>query len=109
MCATYIRVAQNPPYTFLWILREDLDIIHTGVREAVSTLAVSGVQFQENVKGCVAKNILEKSAELAKELRRLKPRGLLKLCDAATLERTRFIVEHLTGEQGTALSNLLLE
>jgi hypothetical protein len=102
------REFAEPPYTFLWTLRENPEIIHEGIREAVSTVAVSGVQFHERVGACVAKKIEEKSVEIVGELHALKPHALLKLCNAATLERTRFIVEHLREKQRRrALSNLL--
>jgi hypothetical protein len=107
LCGIYIGIARNPPNTFLWILHEDPEVIYEGIYEAANTVAVSGVQFHEHVEACIAKNILEKSAELASELRQLKPRSLLKLCDTATLERTRFVVEHLSEAQRAALSNLL--
>jgi hypothetical protein len=107
LCGVYIGTVQNPPYTFLWTLREVPEIIHAGIREAVETVAVSGVQFHEHVEACVAKNIVEEAAELVDELRQLSPRAVLELSDTATLERMRFIVEHLSGEQRTALSYLL--
>jgi hypothetical protein len=107
LCGIYIGAAKNPPYTFLWIFCENPETIHEGVHRAVSTQALSGVQFHEHVEACVVKIILEESAKLVEELQQLKPRPLLNLCDTATLERTRFIVEHLRTEQRTALSNLL--
>jgi hypothetical protein len=107
LCGIYIGTAKNPPYTFLWILREDPETIHAGIHEAVSTVALSGVQFHEHVGACVAKKIVEEASDIVEELHELKPRAVLKLCDTATLERTRFIVEHLREKQRRALSNLL--
>ena len=109
LCGIYIATAKNPPYTFLWIFREDPEIIHAGIREAVSTVALSGVQFHEYVGACVAKKITEEAAETVEQLHELKPRALLKLCDGTTLERTRFIVEHLREQQRRALSNLIFQ
>ncbi len=108
LCGVYIVPAQNPPYTALWTWREDPEIIHAGIHEAVSTFAISdAVPFHEHVEVCVAKNILDKLAELTRELRQLKPRALLEVCNSATLVRTRFIVEHLGEDQRAALSSLL--
>jgi len=107
LCGVYIVPTQNPPITVLWTLREDPEVIHAGIRDAMNTVSVSGVQFHEHVEACVTKNILEKSAETVRELRQLKPRALLDVCNSATLERTRFIVEHLREDQRAALSGLL--
>lgn len=107
LCGVYIVPTQNPPYTVLWTWRENPEVIHAGIRAAMNTVGVSGVQFHEHVETCVTNNILEKSAELARKLRRLKPRALLEECNAATLIRTRFIVEHLREDQRAALSSLL--
>ncbi len=108
LCGVYIVPAQNPPYTVLWTWREDPEIIHAGIHDAVSTFAISDtVQFHEHVEACVAKKILDRSAELARKLRQLKPRALLEVCNSATLVRTRFIVEHLSEDHRAALSSLL--
>ena len=107
LCGVYVGVAQKPPYTILRILREDTETVYTGIRKAVGSVAASGVQFHEHIEACVSKNIVEESAELAKELRQLKPRALLELCTTATLRRTAFIIEHLDGEQTAALRGLL--
>jgi hypothetical protein len=108
LCGIYIVPTQNPPITVLWTWRENPEIIHAGIHEAVSTFATSDTaQFHEHVQACVTKNILEKSAELARELRQLKPRALLEACNSATLERTRYIVAHLSEDQRAALSSQL--
>jgi hypothetical protein len=107
LCGVYVVVEQKPPYTIVRILREDPEIIYTGIRRAASSVAVSGVQFHEHVEACVANNIAEESAELVKELRQLKSRALLELCTTATLGRVGFVIEHLGDEQINALSRLL--
>lgn len=107
LCGIYIRIEQKPPYTILWTLREDPKVIYTGIRRAVSSVAVSGVRFHEHVESCVANSIVEQSAELVKELRQLKPRALLEVCTSVTLERAGFIIEYLGDEQAYALRRLL--
>jgi hypothetical protein len=108
LCGLYIVPTQNPPITVLWTWRENPEIIHAGIHEAVSTFAMSDTaQFHEHVQTCVTETILKKSAELARKLRQLKPRALLEECNSATLIRARFIVEHLREDQRAALSSLL--
>lgn len=107
LCGVYVGVEKRPPYTILWIVCEDAEIIYTGIRKAISSVAVSGVPFHEHVAACVSKVLSQEAAELAQELKEYKPRALLKECTSWTLDRTRFIVEYLCEEQRAALANLL--
>jgi hypothetical protein len=107
LCGVYVGVEKKPPYTILWIVREDVEIIYAGIRKAISSVAVSGVPFHKHVEDCVAKALSQEAAELAQELKEYKPRALLKECTSWTLDRTRFIVEYLCEEQRAALANLL--
>jgi hypothetical protein len=67
----------------------------------------SSAPFLEHVEDCVAESILEKSAELAKDLKLSKPRGLLELCATVSLQRSSFIIERLSDEQRLGLSRSL--
>lgn len=106
-CGVYVRIVQSPPYTAVYLQCENPEILYTAIREAIESLAASGKQFHEYVNVCVAQTITKESRELVKELRQDTARDLLKLCDAATLERITFVIEHLSKTQRNALRYLL--
>jgi hypothetical protein len=103
----YAGTVQRPPYTILYVLREDVEVIYTGLRRAANSVSGSSAPFLEHVEDCVAESVLEQSAELLRNLALFKPRDLLELCAAASLDRSRFIIEHLSEEQRLALSRSL--
>lgn len=107
LCGVYVGVVQNPPYTALYLLREDLGIIYTAIRRATSTVAISGKQFHEHVEACVTQIIAEESAEVVGELWCLKARVLLERLAAVTQDRASFIIAYLTEAQRRDLSRRL--
>lgn len=107
LCGVYVGVVQAPPYTALYLLREDLEIIYRSIREAARSVAASGKRFHEHVESCVAKNIVQEAADRVKELRQLKTRPLLELLTTVTLDRVRFTIAHLAEDQRRGLSRLL--
>lgn len=107
LCGVYVGHVHKPPYTAVYLVRENVGIIHTAIRRAVSSVAASGRSFHEHVETCVAQAIAEVSSSAITELRQLKIRPLLKLLMASTLDRAHFIVTYLTKEQRRDLSRLL--
>lgn len=107
LCGVYVGYIQKPPYTFVYLLREDVGIIHTAIRRAASSVAASDKRFHEHVGTCVAQTIAEDSSAALTELHQMKTRALLELLTAATLDRSRFILTYLTEEQRRGLSRQL--
>lgn len=107
LCGVYVGSVQKGRYTALYLLHEDIGIIHTAIRRAASSVAASGERFHEHVKACVAQIIVEESSAAITEIRQLKTRALLKLLEEMTIDRVRFIITYLTEEQRRDLSRLL--
>src|SRR5215218_4202802 len=107
LCGIYVRIAQSPPYHVVWLQRENPEILYRAIRRAIGSLATSGKQFHEYINVCVAQAIAEETLELIEELRQHTAGDLLKLCDAATLERMTFVIELLSKTQRNALRRLL--
>jgi DNA-binding transcriptional ArsR family regulator len=107
LCGVYVHVVHAPPYTVLYLVREDLASIYASLRRAASSVSASGRPFHEHVEVCTAATIKKESSEAITELRGMKPRALLKLMSEVTLDRARFALAHLAEEQKRGLSRLL--
>lgn len=67
---------QQPPYTTLYLLHEDVGIIDTVLRRTVSSVAVSGKPFHEHVVAYVAQIIAEEASAALAQLRQMKVPGI---------------------------------
>lgn len=107
LCGIYVAVVEKPPYTVLYLVREDLAPIYGSIRRAAGSVAASGKQFHEHVEDCMARTVARESTEEAERLRGLKTRFLLELLSTVTLNRARFILAFLDEDQRRDLSRQL--